>query len=197
MRLEDFSSDVEVPADGLSDLEDDAECVHIFFPHNSSMTHCYLSSRFEEVDDEEEAAAANKKRPRESDANEEDEDASKKSSKAEKKKTKKMKGQDGSAVEAPASAAAPKEKGKEKEKPKEKKESAGEVKTLSAGTKVKDVVVGKGQQAKKGNILQIRYIGKLDNGKVFDSNTKGKPVCRFSSLFLFLRLLSRATPYLV
>lgn len=35
--------------------------------------------------------------------------------------------------------------------------------------------VGTGPAAKKGNRLEMRYIGKLDNGKVFDSNKAGKP----------------------
>ncbi|EXJ91394.1 hypothetical protein A1O1_04506 [Capronia coronata CBS 617.96] len=35
--------------------------------------------------------------------------------------------------------------------------------------------VGTGPAAKKGNRLEMRYIGKLDNGKVFDSNKSGKP----------------------
>ncbi|CAO1618058.1 unnamed protein product [Sympodiomycopsis kandeliae] len=34
---------------------------------------------------------------------------------------------------------------------------------------------GDGPAAKKGSKVGMRYIGKLTNGKVFDSNTKGKP----------------------
>jgi FK506-binding nuclear protein len=30
---------------------------------------------------------------------------------------------------------------------------------------------------KKGNKVLMRYIGKLPDGKVFDKNVKGKPVC--------------------
>lgn len=40
---------------------------------------------------------------------------------------------------------------------------------------VEDAVIGKGPRAKSGKKVSVRYIGKLTNGKVFDSNTKGKP----------------------
>ncbi|KIW40996.1 uncharacterized protein PV06_06594 [Exophiala oligosperma] len=43
------------------------------------------------------------------------------------------------------------------------------------GVKVDDRKLGDGPAAKKGNRLEMRYIGKLDNGKVFDSNKAGKP----------------------
>ncbi len=43
------------------------------------------------------------------------------------------------------------------------------------GVTVDDRKVGEGPAAKKGNRLEMRYIGKLDNGKVFDSNKSGKP----------------------
>jgi FK506-binding nuclear protein len=62
------------------------------------------------------------------------------------------------------------------------KESAKEsakskaVEELSSGVKMIDSKAGTGKTAKKGNTVSMRYIGKLQNGKVFDSNTKGKPV---------------------
>ncbi|KIX03603.1 uncharacterized protein Z518_07156 [Rhinocladiella mackenziei CBS 650.93] len=43
------------------------------------------------------------------------------------------------------------------------------------GVTVDDRKIGTGPAAKKGNRLEMRYIGKLDNGKVFDSNKSGKP----------------------
>lgn len=43
------------------------------------------------------------------------------------------------------------------------------------GVTVEDKKVGKGQPAKKGSKVEMRYIGKLKNGKQFDSNKKGKP----------------------
>ncbi|KIW99068.1 uncharacterized protein Z519_00731 [Cladophialophora bantiana CBS 173.52] len=43
------------------------------------------------------------------------------------------------------------------------------------GVTVDDRKIGSGPAAKKGARLEMRYIGKLDNGKVFDSNKSGKP----------------------
>lgn len=43
------------------------------------------------------------------------------------------------------------------------------------GVKLDDKKLGKGTVAKAGNTVSMRYIGKLENGKVFDSNKKGKP----------------------
>lgn len=40
---------------------------------------------------------------------------------------------------------------------------------------IDDKKLGKGPAAKKGDKVGMRYIGKLTNGKVFDSNKKGKP----------------------
>ncbi|KAI1760977.1 hypothetical protein GGR53DRAFT_55225 [Hypoxylon sp. FL1150] len=48
------------------------------------------------------------------------------------------------------------------------------VKVVS-GVTVDDRKVGSGRAVKKGNKVEVRYIGKLENGKVFDSNKKGKP----------------------
>ncbi|OAV96690.1 hypothetical protein PTTG_08501 [Puccinia triticina 1-1 BBBD Race 1] len=47
--------------------------------------------------------------------------------------------------------------------------------TLPSGLKIIDTKVGQGADAKAGQSVSMRYIGKLNNGKVFDSNTKGKP----------------------
>ena len=45
------------------------------------------------------------------------------------------------------------------------------------GLEVTDLELGKphGKLAKGGNSVRMRYVGKLKNGKVFDSNTKGQP----------------------
>ena len=51
-----------------------------------------------------------------------------------------------------------------------------ETKDLGDGLKVTDISTGSGKAAKKGDTVSMRYIGKLENGKVFDQNTKGKPV---------------------
>ena len=75
-----------------------------------------------------------------------------------------------------------KKKKKEKKKEGEKtKPKLSETKTLAGGVKVADHIVGKGSAAKAGDRVSVRYIGKLQNGKVFDSNTKGKPVRAMAS----------------
>jgi FK506-binding nuclear protein len=101
--------------------------------------------------------------------------------KAEKKAAKKQKGENGVAI--PKEDSVKETKGeKKKEEKKEKKEkkkegkSAGEVKELEGGVQMKDVKVGNGPGAQKGQSVKMRYIGKLTDGKIFDSNTKGKPV---------------------
>lgn len=43
------------------------------------------------------------------------------------------------------------------------------------GVKIDDKKLGKGATAKSGNTVAMRYIGKLEDGKVFDANKKGKP----------------------
>ncbi|KAF4635490.1 hypothetical protein G7Y89_g2597 [Cudoniella acicularis] len=56
----------------------------------------------------------------------------------------------------------------------------GEVKTavgvkVVQGVKIDDKKIGKGPACKKGDRVGMRYIGKLVDGKVFDSNKSGKP----------------------
>lgn len=135
-----------------------------------------LYSRFEEIADEPAPAKPeSKKRARDSDAMETDEP---KLSKAQQKKlNKKLKAEDGKAVPAPEKKEAekPKKDEKKKEQPK-KDEKAKEVKTLDGGLKIQDHKVGTGPAAKSGNLVKVRYVGKLTNGKIFDSNTKGEPV---------------------
>jgi FK506-binding nuclear protein len=163
--LREVSSDVEINPDEL-DSDDEG--------------------RFEEVVEE---AQKSLKRPRDSNAMETDEANL---SKTGKKQLKKLKAEDGKAVavERPeeqkekTNEAEKKEEKKEKKakKKKDKKEQSSDekkdtpaTKELPSGIKIKDVKVGAGPQAKKGNTVSMRYIGKLQNGKVFDSNTKGKP----------------------
>jgi len=63
--------------------------------------------------------------------------------------------------------------------PSEKKAAAAT--TAPAATKTVNGVTlfdkktGEGPEAKSGKRVAMRYIGKLQNGKTFDSNTKGKP----------------------
>jgi len=162
--LREVSSDVEMHPDDLADVDSDA-------------------SRFEEVKDEE--PKKSQKRPRESDVV----DAPTKSD----KKSKKLKAEDGKAVAAETDKKkeggekeVAKEEGGKKEKKKDKKEkkkaanaegeqSALNKQTTAGGVIVEDFKVGTGPMAKKGNTVQMRYIGKLPDGKEFDKNTKGKP----------------------
>ena len=74
-----------------------------------------------------------------------------------------------------------KEQPKKEDKKEAEKKKAGpaEVRTLDGGLKVQDHKVGSGPAARPGNLVKVRYVGKLQNGKIFDSNTKGEPVsCR-------------------
>ncbi|KAI5776693.1 hypothetical protein EDC01DRAFT_782800 [Geopyxis carbonaria] len=73
---------------------------------------------------------------------------------------------------APAAAASPAEKKADKPAA-EKKETS--TKKVVQGITIEDKKVGTGAIAKNGSRLGMRYIGKLTNGKTFDSNTKGKP----------------------
>jgi len=67
------------------------------------------------------------------------------------------------------------ETAKEEAKNEAKAEKKYPTKTLLGGVITEDRKTGKGQTAKTGNKVGIRYIGKLKNGKVFDKNTSGKP----------------------
>ena len=115
--------------------------------------------------------------------------------KSQKKLNKKLKAESGEAVpseKAHANGEAKKSKEEKKKEKKEKKEEKKEkkegsakpegekkepgMKELPSGLQVKDVKVGSGKAVKKGDVVSMRYIGKFLNGKVFDSNTKGKPV---------------------
>jgi len=136
--------------------------------------------RITEVDDEEAPALVpakadkkadkkSKKRAAEDEAETLD-DLISKAKPAEKKNAKKVKTNEGKAVpadevakkvEAPAAA-------------KSDKKAAPTVKTVN-GVTIDDKKIGSGPAAKKGDRIGMRYIGKLQNGKVFDSNKKGKP----------------------
>lgn len=76
----------------------------------------------------------------------------------------------------------PKEQKTKEQKTKEQKklevkkpEAAGKLSKVVQGVTIMDSKVGTGPAAKMGSRLSMRYIGKLENGKIFDSNTKGKP----------------------
>ncbi|ORY87392.1 hypothetical protein BCR35DRAFT_289438 [Leucosporidium creatinivorum] len=89
-----------------------------------------------------------------------------------KKLAKKLKGADGAAAPAPAAAEAP----KPAEKAAAPKKEAPKTQTLAGGLIITDAKKGDGPVAKSGKKVGMRYIGKLENGKIFDSNTKGAPL---------------------
>jgi len=157
-HLGEVSSDVEIdPAellDGIGSEEDELEDDSV---------------RFEEVVEE----PKGKKRPA---AKMDVDEKPSHPTKAEKKAAKKQKGENGVAIPKEDSVKETKEE-KKKEKKEKKKEGkvATEVKELEGGVKIRDVKVGDGPGAQKGQSVKMRYIGKLTDGKVFDSNTKGKP----------------------
>ncbi|KAF6228254.1 hypothetical protein HO133_007984 [Letharia lupina] len=79
----------------------------------------------------------------------------------------------------PASSAdTPKMDGKDQTKSDSKKEEGKPKASLGMktvqGVKIDDKKLGTGPAAKKGSKVGMRYIGKLNDGKVFDSNKKGK-----------------------
>ena len=108
-----------------------------------------------------------------------------------------MKAENGAAVPAPAAAEGEAQKKGEKKDKKAKKSGESKegdskkggkegdakqkqgdksLRELPNGLQVQDAKVGDGPQAKSGMRVSMRYVGKLPNGNVFDSNTKGKPV---------------------
>ncbi|KAH6660043.1 hypothetical protein BKA67DRAFT_546636 [Truncatella angustata] len=157
--------------------------------------------RVTEVDSEEEAAPKlvkakdskkGKKRAAEEDAESLDALIAKADAaddKTSKKQQKKLKNNKGDAVEVEKSKAEAKESPKDAKKVQfaknleqgptgsaanAEKGAAPSVKVIQ-GVTVDDRKVGKGRPAKSGNKVGVRYIGKLQDGKVFDSNKKGKP----------------------
>ena len=112
-------------------------------------------------------------------------------SKSEKKKQKKkQKGENGKPIEKPVEENKLEEKEEEtkqdkqevadnkksKQKPTESKKPKNVEREITGGVKLIDAKLGTGPMAKKGNTVGMRYIGKLQNGKVFDKNVSGKPV---------------------
>jgi FK506-binding nuclear protein len=107
-----------------------------------------------------------------------------------KKQQKKLKKNNGEAApaEAKADAAAPSKSDKKVQfaknleqgptpSPQDKKGKDGQAGTLGPkevkGVKIDDKKLGKGRQAKAGDQVSMRYIGKLDSGKVFDGMLSG------------------------
>jgi len=76
---------------------------------------------------------------------------------------------------APASAPAAKEAAKPAAAPEAAKKAPSKKQTLANGLVIEDNKTGTGAAAKSGQRVQMRYIGRLSNGKIFDQNTKGAP----------------------
>jgi len=118
----------------------------------------------------------------------EDKGSTEKEKKLSKKQLKKLKANDGKAVEVTTDSKAKEAKkvqfAKELEQgptgspvaAEKKGEKTPSAKRVIHGVTVIDSKVGDGDIAKKGSKLSMRYIGKLEKGsKIFDKNTKGKP----------------------
>ncbi|BGP00001.1 FK506-binding nuclear protein [Rhodotorula toruloides] len=167
----DFDDEDDSDSEGMSGLIDDDE-------DDEDMEDA--ADRIQEI--EEPKKAASKKRPaEETPAGADDSTVSAASvaglSKNQKKKlAKKQKAENGEAV-APAAeekkAVEPKKAEAKKEEP---KKETRKTQVLAGGLEITDFKEGTGPAAKAGSKVGMRYIGKLDNGKVFDSNTKGAPL---------------------
>ncbi|MCJ1386210.1 peptidylprolyl isomerase fpr4 [Xylographa soralifera] len=83
-------------------------------------------------------------------------------------------GPSGAATNGKTKVTAVTEQAKEEKKDSDKGKASLGVKTVQ-GVKIDDKKLGTGPAAKKGNRVGMRYIGKLQDGKVFDANKKGKP----------------------
>ncbi|KAM7223215.1 hypothetical protein V8F06_001428 [Rhypophila decipiens] len=159
---------------------------------SDELDHLDGAGRVEEIDtDEEEApklvqSKKGKKRAAEEEAEGLDEMISKEDKKLSKKQQKKLKNNEGKAVAAEeAKAKESPAKGDKKVQfaknleqgptgPAKDSEKKGSVKVVN-GVTIDDRKVGTGRTAKNGDRVGMRYIGKLQNGKVFDSNKKGAP----------------------
>ncbi|KAK8138432.1 FK506-binding protein 4 [Apiospora sp. TS-2023a] len=152
--------------------------------------------RIMEIDDDDEApklVAADSKKGKKRAADEEAETLdsliAKSDTKLSKKQQKKLKNNKGDAVEVEDKAAKESPKDAKKvqfaknleqgptgpaaEKEKDNGPKPG-IKVVQ-GVTIDDRKIGSGRAVKKGNKVGVRYIGKLQDGKVFDSNKKGKP----------------------
>ncbi|KAG9016029.1 peptidylprolyl isomerase fpr4 [Tulasnella sp. 427] len=157
--LDEVSSDVAMDATDLlmgDDDDDDEEAIHAKIEEIKE-----TSSKVEKKD---------KKRPRESNEGEAEAESSSK-----KDKKKKQKLESGAAGPAPVNGAAEKKEEKKETKKEEKKEKKKNIQTTKSGVTVDVRTEGKGPAAKNGQKLSMRYIGKLQNGHVFDKNVKGSP----------------------
>ncbi|KWU43992.1 hypothetical protein RHOSPDRAFT_34421 [Rhodotorula sp. JG-1b] len=174
IRQEDFdeppSSDEEYDSDDFDSEDGDEDISGLIDMDDEEMEEA--ASRIQEI--EEQPKPSKKRAAAEEEAPAGADDSTASLSKNQKKKlAKKQKSENGEAV-APAAAAAVPEPKKKAEEP--KKADTKKTQVLAGGLEITDVKVGEGAAAKNGSKVGMRYIGKLENGKVFDSNTKGAPL---------------------
>ncbi|GAA5987781.1 hypothetical protein JCM10908_007213 [Rhodotorula pacifica] len=178
IRQEDFdeppSSDEEYDSDDF-DSEEDDEDISGLIDMDDEEDDEMDAGRIEEIEE----PKASKKRAAAEEAPAGADDSTASLSKNQKKKlAKKQKAENGEAVApvAAAAAAAPEPKKKAEEPKKAAAAEAKKTQVIAGGLEITDVKVGEGAAAKNGSKVGMRYIGKLENGKVFDSNTKGAPL---------------------
>jgi FK506-binding nuclear protein len=184
--LDEVSSDVEMNPEDLADILGDED---------EDEDEDDDAKRFEEVPSDHEAKTLKStKRRRVSDTVEHEPVPGDKTS----KKAKKLKAENGAAVPVSADAGVDAQNKREKKDKKakkgveskegdskkeegkggdveQKKGDKGAMRELPNGLKIQDAKLGDGPQAKSGMKVNMRYIGKLLDGKVFDSNKSGKP----------------------
>ena len=178
---EDEDYDLSPDEDELDDMEEESD----------DELDTLENPRITEIEDEVPALVNKKgknKRAAEEPAETLDEIMEKSGEKLSKKQQKKLKTNEAKAAAAPEPKESPKDAkavkfaknlemgptGSEAPKAPEKKKEALGVRLVD-GIKIDDKKLGTGPGATKGDRLSMRYIGKLEDGKVFDSNKSGKP----------------------
>jgi len=187
---DDYSDDEYDLPPGLEDDDEDEM--------SDELDHIDGTPRIKEIDTDDEeapklvATKKGKKRAAEEEADGLDELMAKDEKKLSKKQQKKLKNNQGEAVAAEAKAKeSPAAKGDKKVQfaknleqgptgpAKDKAENKSDKKALGVkvvqGVTIDDRKAGTGRTVKNGDKVGMRYIGKLQNGKVFDSNKKGAP----------------------
>ncbi|KAJ8108428.1 hypothetical protein ONZ43_g6429 [Nemania bipapillata] len=189
--------DYELPdgINGIDDYESDSEADELDGIEDPRVTELESEEEEEEAPKLVESKKGKNKRPAEEEAESLDDMITKantaEQTKLSKKQQKKLKNNKGEAIaKEEAKADAPKEvpaKGDKKVQFAKNLEqgptgpAAATDKGATLGVKVvggvtiDDRKIGSGRTVKKGNRVEVRYIGKLTDGKVFDSNKKGKP----------------------
>lgn len=141
-----------------------------------------IDARITELEEAEKVAKPSKKRRASAEADldtvmdEAAETQTKPDKKLSKKERKKLKGANGEAAAAPVSLD---EDNASEDSAKKSVSFSNDtkpaVKLIAGGVSIEDRKTGDGPACKNGSKVSVRYVGKLKNGKQFDSNTKGKP----------------------